>query len=320
MMKNLILLSGLLLIFSCSAPVNQKIPVIVDTDANNELDDQHALAYLFFNSDIFDIIGITTNATYKGGTVEEQYNEARRVMQLCDVWGKYPLITGAGKNFEDIVPHIHSAEFDGYEAVNFIIQTALHHKKGKLVLVPIGKLTNVALAIMKEPRIKDKVRIVWIGSNYPAPGEYNLENDYSAANYLLNQDVDFEIVVARYDETTGSDAVRATPDDVFRKLKGKGPLVNPVEGRHGGQFTTFGDYSVNLFSHIELYGNPPSRALFDVVALAILKNPSWGETSSVPAPHIVDGFWVERPDNKRKILIWENFSVESILSDFYSSF
>ena len=40
---------------------SSRIPVIFDTDANNELDDQHALAYLIFNADFFNIIGITVN-------------------------------------------------------------------------------------------------------------------------------------------------------------------------------------------------------------------------------------------------------------------
>jgi inosine-uridine nucleoside N-ribohydrolase len=62
---------------SCSASESVKIPIIVDTDANNELDDQHALAYLFFNSDIFDIKGITTNATNNGGAIKGHYDEAR---------------------------------------------------------------------------------------------------------------------------------------------------------------------------------------------------------------------------------------------------
>ena len=43
----------------CSCNSSEKIPVIFDTDANNELDDQHALAYLLFNADVFDIKGIT---------------------------------------------------------------------------------------------------------------------------------------------------------------------------------------------------------------------------------------------------------------------
>jgi purine nucleosidase len=318
-LKKWISFSLLLLIISCSAPETEKIPIIVDTDANNELDDQHALAYLFFNTDIFDIKGITTNATYNGGAIEKHYNEARRVMQLCGVWEKYPLYAGANKDFDEIAPDIDSTKFDGYKAVEFIIKMALDNKNGKLVLVPIGKLTNIALAIKKEPRIKEKVRIVWLGSNYPAPGEYNLENDISAANYILNQDVEFEMVTVRYGEATGSDAVRITPNEISRKLKGKGPRVEPVVGRHGGQFETFGDYSINLFSKIDFYGDPPSRALFDLVAVAIIKNPKWGEIKSIPAPYLVNSSWYERPDNKRNVIIWENFDKKSILSDFYKS-
>jgi hypothetical protein len=37
--------------------------VILDTDANNELDDQHAIAYLLFNGQVFDVEGITVNRT-----------------------------------------------------------------------------------------------------------------------------------------------------------------------------------------------------------------------------------------------------------------
>ncbi len=318
-MKYSFLIFGILLTIICSASESVKIPIIVDTDANNELDDQHALAYLFFNADIFDIKGITTNSTHNGGAIKGHYDEARRVMKLCDVWEKYPLIIGADKDFEEIVPNINAAKFDGHEAVDFIIKTALDNKNGKLVLVPIGKLTNIALAIKKEPRIKDKVRIVWLGSNYPAPGEYNLVNDFTAVNYLLNQDVDFEMVTVRYGKMTGSDAVKVTLKEICYKLKGKGPNVEPIEGRHGGQFTTFGDYSINLFSKIKLHGNPPSRALFDLVALAIIKNPNWGETKRVPAPHLVNKVWQERPNNERTILIWENFNKNSILSDFYKS-
>ena len=53
-----------------------------------------------------------------------------------------------------------------------------------------------------------------------------------------------------------------------------------MTGRHGGAFTNFGDYSVDLFEHIDLYGDPPSRALFDMAAVAIVKNPAWATLRS----------------------------------------
>lgn len=295
------------------------IPIILDTDANNELDDQHAMAYLFFNDDLFNTIGVTVNATYSGGAIDQQVAEAERVMNLTDVMGQIPLLPGANEDFEDIRPSLDLPEYDGHAAVEFIIEEARKPRDQKLILLPVGKLTNIALALEKAPDIKENVRIVWLGSNYPEPGEYNQENDIPALNYILNQDVPFEIVMVRYGEPSGSDAVRATPTEIEENMPGAGPEVDPVTGRHGGEFTNFGDYSVNLFSEIELHGDPPSRALFDMVAVAILKNPNWGEATEIPAP-IVDGEdWEERPNNERTITIWENFDKEAILEDFYST-
>lgn len=101
--------------------------VLLDTDANNELDDQHAMAYLFFNGDVFDVAGITVNTTRNGGDIEGHYQEARRVMDLCNVYSSMPLHKGANASFEEIRQNLDKADFDGAEAVNFIIEEA--HKK-----------------------------------------------------------------------------------------------------------------------------------------------------------------------------------------------
>ncbi len=295
-----------------------RIPVIFDTDANNELDDQHALAYLLFSGDTFDVLGVTVNATYNGGEVAQHYAEALRVLRLCNLDGKIPLFAGANADFDEIRGSIGQDKYDGKAAVDFIVEQALLPRDQKLVLLPVGKLTNIALALEKAPEIKDKVRIVWLGSNYPEPGEYNQVNDISSLNYILDLKVPFEMVSVRYGKPSGTDAVRATPMEIGQKMPGAGPTSEPVDGRNGGTFTNFGDYSVNLFRNIELHGDPPSRALFDMVAVAIIKNPSWGKTDEVPAP-IVDGeTWTARPDNSRAMIVWENFDREAILEDFYA--
>lgn len=294
------------------------IPVILDTDANNELDDQHALAYLLFSNTAFEVKGVTVNATNSGGDIQQQYAEAERVMQLCGIYGKVPLFAGANADFEEIKTSIGRPEYDGKTAVDFIIQEAKKNRQQKLVLVPVGKLTNIALALEAAPDIKDKVRIVWLGSNYPEPGEYNQENDIAALNYILDQDVTFEIVTVRYGTLSGSDAVKVTPDDIEEKVAGKGPEVAPVIGRHGDSFTRFGDYSLSLFKNIGLYGDPPGRALFDLVAVAIVKNPEWGEQRTIPAPTLEAEQWKERPENQRRITIWENFNQKGILDDLFA--
>ena len=311
----------LLLVFSFKWTIGQekKLPIILDTDANNELDDQHALAYLFFNDETFDIKGITVNTTYNGGEIDQHYDEAKRIADLCDVSGKYPILKGANGNFDELKAGAQSETLDGKTAVDFIIEQAHKTKKEKLIVAAIGKLTNVALAIEKDPSIKEHIKLVWLGSNYPEPGEYNQENDIPSLNYLLEQDLDFEIVTVRYGKKSGSDAVKVSLNEVREKMVDMGPEVEPVMGRHGGSFTNFGDYSIELFSKIDLYGDPPSRALFDLVALAVLKNSQWGEKRSIPAPTVVDEKWVDRPQNQKRITLWENFNRKAIINDFYES-
>ena len=304
---------------SCNSD-NDKIPVIFDTDANNELDDQHALAYLLFNGETFNVKGVTVNATFNGGDIEGHYKEAERVMELCNAPEEIPLLRGANGNFNEIQNQVDQSDFDGSDAVNFIIEQANNQKGERLVVLAVGKLTNVALAVKKDPSITSKINLVWLGSNYPKPGEYNQDNDTTSMNYLLNSDVPFEMVTVRYGEPSGTSAVSVTQDEIEDEMPGLGPNVEPaVMGRHGEAYNCFGDYSVNLFEHIDYHGDPPSRSLFDMVAVAILKNPQWGEMKEIPAPILIDNQWVERPGNSRMIKVWENFDKEEILADFYDT-
>lgn len=327
----LILISAVFLVHCGSAPQdsttnkepdisesNTGIPVIFDTDANNELDDQHAMAYLLFNSDVFDVEGITVNRTHSGGDIDSQLEEARRVMELCQSLDKIPLLKGADKSFEDIEPELSEPSYDGSEAVEFIIAEAEKTRDQTLVLLPVGKLTNIALALKKAPHIAEKVRVVWLGSNYPEPGEYNQDNDTSALTYILQTEVPFEMVTVRYGKSSGTDAVRATPDDIQQKMAGKGPQVSPpVMGRHGSAVSCFGDYSINLFEHIDLHGDPPARALFDMAAVAIVKDASWATATEIPAPKLINNAWIDQAENPRKIILWENFDRDKIMEDFY---
>ncbi len=82
------MLTGVIL-FSCTEATEKtgesafRHHVIFDTDANNEIDDQHALAYLLFSGDVFAVEGVTVNATSGpghgiSGHIDGQYDEAKR--------------------------------------------------------------------------------------------------------------------------------------------------------------------------------------------------------------------------------------------------
>lgn len=324
-MKQQHLIIALFFLAGCTVTQEQeqapkKITVLFDTDANNELDDQHALAYLLLNGNTFDLAGVTVNATKSGGDIEAQYAEAFRVMKLCGFENDLPLFKGANGSFDSIQHHINDPTFDGYEAVNYIIERTAKPSTQKMVVLAVGKLTNLALALKKDTALADRIRLVWLGSNYPEPGEYNQDNDTSAMNYVLKTKVPFEMVTVRYGKPSGSGAVTVLQEEARKNMPGIGPTIAiPVEGRHGGTFTSFGDYSVNLFEHIDYHGNPPARSLFDMVAVAIVKNPAWGQKAEIPAPVLIDNQWKDKPDNTRKIIVWENFDKKNILDDFYAT-
>jgi hypothetical protein len=279
-----ILVVILSLLMSCINGEYEKTRVLLDSDANNELDDQHAIAYLLFNGDYFDVEGITVNKTINGGDVDQHFKEAERVVKLCNLHNKIDIYKGANGTFEEIKNHINESNFDGMDAVNFIIERAHVKSDRKLVLLPVGKLTNIALALFKDPSIASKVRIVWLGSS-------------------------------------GTAAVQALLSEIEKKMPGLGPAISePVPGRHGNEFTNFGDYSISLFRNIDDYdGDPPSRALYDMAAIAIVKNSSWAIPGKMPSPELVNGTWIDRPDNSHEITIWENFDKEKIMKDFYHS-
>jgi len=301
-------------------PQQKKIRVIFDTDTNNELDDQHALAYLLFNQATFKIEGITINTTSSGGNIEKQYEEAKRILQLCAA-DTLPVLKGADQSFQDILPTTDSLTYDGKDAVDLIIAQAQKPSEEKLLVLAVGKLSNIALAVAKDPSVAERIRLVWLGSNYPEPGEHNQNNDTVAMNYLLNSTIDFEMVTVRYGKPSGTDAVKITKEEASTLLPGLGPRIStPVTGRHGGEFYCFGDYAANLFEHIDYHGDPPSRALFDMAAVAIAKNPGWAQVREHPAPLFTNGVWIERTANPHKIKIWENFNKDAIIKDFFDSF
>ena len=295
-------------------PEGKKTRIIVDSDANNELDDQHAIAYVLLNPGSFDVEGITVNKTFGGGGIRQHAEEAERVVKLCGRSPQVRVYEGATGSFEEIRPTVHRPVFDGSPAVDFIIARAKADKGGTLVILAIGKLTNIGLALCKDPSIGKSIRIVWLGSNYPDPGEYNFENDTPVVNYVLGLDVPFEIATVRYGKSTGTAAVQASVDDIRLKMRGKGPHgADRVVGRHGGEFDCFGDYSVDLFEHVK----EKSRSLYDMAAAAIVRNPGWASSVVIHAPGFKNGRWVDHPENPRTVVLWENFDSEKIMRDFY---
>jgi purine nucleosidase len=80
----------------------------------------------------------------------------------------------------------------GVHGVDLIIDTVMAGPEGEITLCPLGPLTNIAMALVKEPRIAPRIReIVLLGSGYFEGGnttpsaEFNIFVDPHAAHVVF---------------------------------------------------------------------------------------------------------------------------------------
>ena len=222
------------------------------------------------------------------------------------------LFSGANGNYNTLKDSLDNPVYDGQKAVEFIIQQAHTMTDGKkLVLIPIGKITNIALALKKDPSIIPKVKIVWLGTNWPGPGEYNMENDTAAVNPVIESGVEMWICTV----AGGTAEVRTTITEITNRLQGKGIKVDPVEGRHGGSFDRLGDYLVNLWENVR----EETRSLYDMANVATIKNPEWAEPTVVYGPRLIDGEWKTDVSAKDSVIFFRNYNVTAVINDFWET-
>ena len=173
--------------------------IIIDTDPG--VDDAMAIFYALSSPEL-DVVGLTTifgNATTETTT----YN----ALALLEMAGRsdIPVARGADTplvaSYGGPVDFVHGADGQGnaaptksavdQSAAEFIVRTVMA-APGEIMLVPVGPLTNIALAMRLEPRLTENVReIVLMGGNGFCPGnvnpsaEANIWNDPEAADIVF---------------------------------------------------------------------------------------------------------------------------------------
>jgi purine nucleosidase len=183
--------------------------VILDCDPGH--DDAIAIMLAAGNPAI-DLLGITTVAGNQ--TVEKV---TRNALSVCAAAGiRVPVARGASGPLvapQVVAEDIHGATgldgpvlpepafaLDPRHAVDFIIDTVMAHEPDTVNLVPVGPLTNIALAMRKEPRIIERVKsVVLMGGahtrgNMTPHAEFNIYVDPEAAEAVFRADWDVTMV------------------------------------------------------------------------------------------------------------------------------
>lgn len=204
-----------------------KIPVIMDCDPG--LDDAISLLLAMASPREINLLGITTVV----GNIPAQQTQAN-ARRICELAGRtnVKVFQGCPRTlFSKMSPSdsvytatdIHGETGLGgctlppptmplqpQHAVSFLIETLLNSSE-KITLALSGSLTNVACALVMEPRIKDKIeKIVLMGGviglgNITPTAEFNFYCDPHAAHIVFNSGVPIVMLgldVTRQTQTT----------------------------------------------------------------------------------------------------------------------
>jgi inosine-uridine nucleoside N-ribohydrolase len=183
--------------------------VIIDCDTGT--DDTHAL-FVALKSPFFEVIGITTVAGNM--SVDQVTLNTIKVLDVANAPIDLPVAKGCDLPLIEPVrfcPLIHGKDGLGNlnmdhtptkrkirpeHAVNFIVETLMAAKE-PITLIPIAPLTNIALSLRMEPRIKEKIeKIVLMGGSSDTGGnvspwaEANIFCDPEAAHIVFTSGVE----------------------------------------------------------------------------------------------------------------------------------
>ena len=197
--------------------MTDRIPLLIDTDPG--VDDALALL-MAFNDDRHQLLGLTIAAGNVGLA-----HTVRNALKLCEVAGRddVPVFAGCADpllHASEDAAHVHGV--DGFGDIGYTAPSrqaeaehaalALlrlsHAHAGKLLLVALGPLTNIALALKLDPTLPGRIgRLVVMGGavsahgNITAAAEFNIGFDPEAAHIVfqafpLLELVDWEAVLA----------------------------------------------------------------------------------------------------------------------------
>jgi len=206
--------------------------IIIDTDPGQ--DDAVAILLALASPEL-DVLGITAVA----GNVPLKLTE-KNARKICELAGKpetkvfagairplaRTLVTAeevhgqTGLNGPDL-PEPKMKLQEQY-AVDFIVETLMTEDADTVTLCPLGPLTNIALALIREPKIAKRIKQIVLmgggffeGGNVTPSAEFNIYVDPQAADVVLHSGV--PIVMMPLDVTHKA-LTKATRVEKFRKL------------------------------------------------------------------------------------------------------
>ncbi|MDF2925657.1 MAG: nucleoside hydrolase [Paenibacillaceae bacterium] len=253
----------------------QKIRMVLDTDTFNEVDDQFAVIYTLLSGEKLGLEALYaapfSNKKCSGvkNGMEKSYQEIEKILGLCKAQDRIPAYRGSESYLPDGETPVES------EAARNLVERAMSASAEEpLYVAAIGAVTNVASAILMEPRIIERIVVVWLGGHalhWNSASEFNLYQDLHATRILLDSGVPLVLVpcmgVASHLQTSQSE------------LR---DYVLPCGELGSYLYETYSESSEDHFAY--------TRVIWDISVIAYLINEQWASSSLVHSPRLSDDF------------------------------
>jgi len=299
-------------------PPKGRIRVVIDTDTYNEIDDQFAIVHALLSPEKLTVEALYAAPFYNhrsdnpGHGMQLSYEEILRLLSRLNIESE-DLVYRGSDGF--LIDNNHPYQSD---AVADLIERAMGSDV-PLYVVAIGALTNIASAILIEPKIIEKIVLIWLGGNafhWPDTVEFNLAGDVKAARLIFDCGVPLVLIPCRGVTTH----LRTSVSEIERNVQGKGSI---------GDFLaeTFKSYNKDHFAW--------TKEIWDMVAIAYLLNADWVPSHLVSSPIITQNSstdlinqhpmkWLEHPlhwsfDHSRHLIRYVYFvKRDPIFRDLFS--
>ena len=270
--------------------------IILDTDLYNEIDDQIALAYVLKSKDALNLEAVTIAPFTKGEyntktSIDKSYEVAKKIFKMCNEQNNEIIFKGATEYFTNDSNQTN-------EAVNKIIQIA--KKNDKTYILSIGCITNIALAIKREPSIINKIEVIWLGTNFlfMKNNDFNFRQDVEAVRFVLDSKVKITIIPT-YPVSYG---LMISKYELENRIRNANELCN---------------YFCEIFT--DDYGTKQvRRVIWDISTVAYMINREWFETMEISCPRIKEDTSFKLTKFRHKIKFVQRLNSNEIYDDLFS--
>ena len=263
------------------------VPMILDTDTYNEIDDQFALIYALLAPEKIALRAVTAapfhnrRSSSPGDGMRRSLEEINRILELTAAADRVPALPGSESWLPDPVTPV-----DSPAAHRIVAEAQRAAGQGvKLFVTAIAALTNVASALLLEPAIADQLVIIWLGGNQleaDDPAEFNLCGDLAAARVVFERAEHLIQIPCNF----VASALQMTAPRLRSELAGTGAV---------------GTYLCSIFEHY-LQENPTeaNKVIWDISAIAALTAPELFRWRLIPRPTLTpEGRWQASGSDRR---------------------